>query len=37
MISKIFRGLMVATLAVVLAVVIVSIPDIKRYLTIRAM
>jgi hypothetical protein len=37
MIGKIFVGLLVAVLAVVLAVVVVSIPDIKRYRELRAM
>jgi hypothetical protein len=37
MIGKIFTGLLVAVLAVTLAAVIVSIPDIKRYLKLRAM
>jgi hypothetical protein len=37
MISKIFVGLLVAVLAVVLAAVVVSIPDIKRYRELRSM
>jgi hypothetical protein len=37
MIGKIFVGLLVAVLAVVLAVVVVSIPDIKRYRELRSM
>jgi hypothetical protein len=37
MIGKIFIGLLVAVLAVVLAVVVVSIPDIKRYRELRSM
>jgi hypothetical protein len=37
MIGKIFVGLLVAILAVVLAVVVVSIPDIKRYRELRSM
>jgi hypothetical protein len=37
MIGKIFTGLLVAVLAVVLAVVVVSIPDIKRYRELRSM
>jgi hypothetical protein len=37
MIGKVFIGLLVAVLAVVLAVVVVSIPDIKRYRELRAM
>jgi hypothetical protein len=37
MIGKICTGLLVAVLAVTLAAVIVSIPDIKRYLKLRAM
>jgi hypothetical protein len=37
MIGKIFTVLLVAVLAVTLAAVIVSIPDIKRYLRLRSM
>jgi hypothetical protein len=37
MIGKICRGLLVAVLAVILAAVIVSIPDIKRYRELRSM
>jgi hypothetical protein len=37
MIGKILIGLLVTALAVVLAAVIVSIPDIKRYLKLRSM
>ena len=37
MIGKIFIGLLVAVLAVVLAEVVVSIPDIKRYRELRSM
>jgi len=37
MIGKIFVGLLVTILAVVLAVVVVSIPDIKRYRELRSM
>jgi hypothetical protein len=37
MIGKMFTFLLVAALAVTLAAVIVSIPDIKRYLKLRAM
>jgi hypothetical protein len=37
MISRICTGLLVAVLGVILAAVIVSIPDIKRYLELRSM
>ena len=37
MIGKIFIGLLVAICAVLLAAVVVSIPDIKRYRELRAM
>jgi hypothetical protein len=37
MIGKFFTVLLVAVLAVTLAAVIVSIPDIKRYLRLRSM
>jgi hypothetical protein len=37
MIGKICTGLLVAVLAVILTAVIVSIPDIKRYLELRSM
>ena len=37
MIGKICTGLLVAVLAVALAAVIVSIPDIKRYRELRSM
>jgi hypothetical protein len=37
MIGKICTFLLVAVLAVTLAAVIVSIPDIKRYLRLRSM
>ena len=37
MMGRIFTGLLVAVFAVLVAAVIVSIPDIKRYLSIRAM
>ena len=37
MIGKIFTVLLVAVLAATLAAVVVSIPDIKRYLKLRAM
>jgi Family of unknown function (DUF6893) len=37
MIGRIFTVLLMAVLAVTLAAVIVSIPDIKRYLKLRAM
>jgi hypothetical protein len=37
MIGKIFIGLLVAISAVLLAAVVVSIPDIKRYRELRAM
>ena len=37
MIGKIFVSLLVAVLAVLLAAVVVSIPDIKRYREIRSM
>ena len=37
MIGRIGKGLLVAVLGVVLAAVIVSIPDIKRYLKLRSM
>jgi hypothetical protein len=37
MIGRIFTVLLMAVLAVTLTAVIVSIPDIKRYLKLRAM
>ena len=37
MIGKVGKGLLVAVLGVLLAAVIVSIPDIKRYLELRSM
>jgi hypothetical protein len=37
MIAKIGLGLLLAVLAVVVAAVVVSIPDIKRYRKLRAM
>ena len=37
MIRRICTGLLVAVLGVVLAAVVVSIPDIKRYLELRSM
>jgi len=37
MIGRIFVALLVTVLAVLLAAVIVSIPDIKRYLKLRSM
>ena len=37
MIGKIFVGLVVAVLAVVVAAVVVSVPDIKRYRELRSM
>jgi hypothetical protein len=37
MISRVCKGLLVAVLGVTLAAVIVSIPDIKRYLELRSM
>ena len=37
MISRVCKGLLVAVLGVILAAVIVSIPDIKRYLRLRSM
>ena len=37
MIGRVGKGLLVAVLGVLLAAVIVSIPDIKRYLELRQM
>jgi hypothetical protein len=37
MIGKLCTGLLVTVLAVTMAAVIVSIPDIKRYLRLRSM
>ena len=37
MMGKIFIGLLVAVFAVVLAAIVVSIPDIKRYRELRDM
>jgi hypothetical protein len=37
MIGRVGKGLLVAVLGVLLAAVIVSIPDIKRYLELRSM
>jgi hypothetical protein len=36
-IGKIFAGLLVAVLAVAVAAVVVSLPDIKRYRELRSM